>query len=362
MPLAPRLQSLQALRAAAALGVVLFHTEIGIHAYLPSAATSTLFDWGRQGVPLFFILSGYVIAHSGLLRPRSTADFLVGRVARIYPVYLFLLGLFVACLLILPQASFRGDQAFSWWMLTRSLLFNFGENIGAAGGYIYVGWTLFYEMLFYLSFSLLIPRFPVIARSTLFQGTITLGLLACAITRQDLIGDFLIGMGIVLLGEAGPHKSTGSGHDTSRPGSFRFWPHGRSAMDLGLALSMLSAAAASLPTAICTILMIGCLTLERHRQNWFNQRCLLTIGDSSYSIYLVQVFTNSLALKLAMVLQAKLFNGTINPSLYSITAIILALTFSIIAGIVLRQTVEKPCYRLACGLWSRRATSEAINS
>jgi exopolysaccharide production protein ExoZ len=349
-----RLQSLQALRAVAALSVVLFHTEIGIHAYLPSTATSTLFGWGSQGVPLFFILSGYVIAHSGLRRPRPTINFLVGRVARIYPVYLLLLGLFVACLLFLPQASFRGDQAFSWWMLTRSLLFNLGENIGAAGGYIYVGWTLFYEMLFYICFSLLIPRFPEIARAPLFRGAITLGLVACAISHQDLISDFLIGMGIVLLTEAQSAKAT----DSPEPrGHLPFWRQGLSMQNATLALAMVAAATASLPTAICTILIISALTLEQHRPAWFNHRVLLTLGDSSYSMYLVQVFTNSLALKLAMVLQTRLGASPVDPGRYWITAVILALSFSILAGILLRQTVEKPCYQTIQAIWARRRLS-----
>ena len=356
-----RLQSLQALRAGAALGVVLFHTEIGIHAYLPSTATSTLFEWGRQGVPLFFILSGYVIAHSGLRRPRPAIDFLVGRVARIYPVYLLLLGLFVACLLILPQASFRGDQAFSWWMLIRSLLFNLGENIGAAGGYIYVGWTLFCEMVFYICFSLLIPKFPKIARTSLFHSLTTLALVACAISHQDLISDFLIGMAIVLLTEAGRTEATDLAAIPKPTRPLRNWLNGLSLPNAALALSMVAAAIASLPTAICTILIISALALEQHRPAWFNNRLLLTLGDSSYSIYLVQVFTNSLALKIAMVLQTRIAPGPIDPGRYAITAVILALSFSSLGGILLRQTVEKPSYRAIESLWSRWTRRQALH-
>jgi len=349
-----RLQSLQALRAGAALSVVLFHTEIGIHAYLPTTATATFFQWGRQGVPLFFILSGYVITFAALRRPRPTLEFLMGRVARIYPVYLLLLGLFVGCLLFLPQASFRGDQAFSWWMLARSLLFNLGENIGAAGGYIYVGWTLFYEMVFYACFSFLMPAFPTIARKQIFWLTLIAGLVLCTISHQDLISDFLIGIGLALLTGL-PSTQTSNPLVAQEPNGHL--PLGRSTpspREIALTLAIVVAAAVSLPKAICTLLIITALTAERFRPSWFNQRVLLTLGDSSYSIYLVQVFTNSLALKLAMVLQTRIAPGPVDPSRYWITAVVLALSLSILAGIVLRQTVEKPCYQKLQALMSRR--------
>ena len=55
---------LQWLRAIAALGVVLYHSEMGTHVHLKREAEVNTFSIGGSDVLLFFIMSGYVIAMS----------------------------------------------------------------------------------------------------------------------------------------------------------------------------------------------------------------------------------------------------------------------------------------------------------
>ena len=85
-----KFNSLQYLRGLSAIAVVLFHLEAGINQYLEKQNYISLFSWGKIGVPMFFCLSGFVIAYSGYLKPKKLLDFLFTRVARIYPIYLFI--------------------------------------------------------------------------------------------------------------------------------------------------------------------------------------------------------------------------------------------------------------------------------
>jgi peptidoglycan/LPS O-acetylase OafA/YrhL len=85
-------EALDLLRLAAALAVVAFH--YGFHGPSPhSPLDSALPDigplarYGFLGVPLFFMISGFVIAYSA--EGRSATSFAIARVARIYPAFLF---------------------------------------------------------------------------------------------------------------------------------------------------------------------------------------------------------------------------------------------------------------------------------
>ncbi len=76
--------ALDALRGVAALGVALFHFFPGWAGYL--------------AVDFFFVLSGFILSHGYLYGPRqlSLREFLVHRLARLYPLHAYALGVFVA--------------------------------------------------------------------------------------------------------------------------------------------------------------------------------------------------------------------------------------------------------------------------
>lgn len=82
-----RLVSLDALRGLAALSVVIFHYFSNFHdkyGHLSPPAFS--FQWGRYGVELFFMISGFVIFLT-LDRITSTAEFAFSRFSRLFPTY-----------------------------------------------------------------------------------------------------------------------------------------------------------------------------------------------------------------------------------------------------------------------------------
>lgn len=75
-----RYEELDALRRIAALMVVFFHFTLG----RPEAKLG--FKLGTTGVDLFFIISGLVIFMS-LTRVKTSLDFVINRVSRLYPTY-----------------------------------------------------------------------------------------------------------------------------------------------------------------------------------------------------------------------------------------------------------------------------------
>src|SRR5438270_9371433 len=96
-----QLASLTPLRGIAALWVVIFHFCWYFPAVHPERYTGAVYK-GYLAVDMFFVLSGFVITHvykEGFARrvtSRHYRDFLKARVARIYPLHITVLLLFVA--------------------------------------------------------------------------------------------------------------------------------------------------------------------------------------------------------------------------------------------------------------------------
>jgi exopolysaccharide production protein ExoZ len=148
-------RSIQGLRAIAALLVVMFHYA-ETFASLQKFGVAQIPNWnlmtfGGIGVPIFFVISGFVI---GLQRTEPGAagvyDFCARRVARIVPLY-WTATLAICAYSVATTIWLDFDDApFSLGQLALSLVFLAGSN-----GILTVigpGWTLEYEMFFYLMF------------------------------------------------------------------------------------------------------------------------------------------------------------------------------------------------------------------
>ena len=135
-----RLAWLDALRAVAALLVVYAH----LSHYLLRGARDVTAEWlnaGPAGVMLFFLVSGYIIPAS-LERHGDQRRFWLGRLARLYPLYLVVAGL---ALLLHPGLS--GPAAIAHATMLPHLL-----SVPLVTPVI---WTLTFEMAFYLMVSAL---------------------------------------------------------------------------------------------------------------------------------------------------------------------------------------------------------------
>lgn len=83
-----RLHELDALRGLGALCVLVFHYSTRFHELFPQAAHVPFsFPGGNYRVLLFFTISGFAIFFT-LERIRTVSDFIVNRIARLYPAYL----------------------------------------------------------------------------------------------------------------------------------------------------------------------------------------------------------------------------------------------------------------------------------
>lgn len=134
----PYLPGIDALRALAVLAVFFYHAGVE---WLPG---------GFLGVDLFFVISGFVMCVS---TQRSGDRFLRKRLIRIVPLYWGLTGAVFLIALLVPGAleSTTSDPGH----LLKSLLFVPFDKAGR-GHYplLFLGWTLNYEMMFYLLFAM----------------------------------------------------------------------------------------------------------------------------------------------------------------------------------------------------------------
>ncbi|HQH26059.1 MAG TPA: acyltransferase, partial [Oligoflexia bacterium] len=117
----------------------------------------SIFVFGISGVDLFFALSGFIMVHTTRNSPpswRSLLHFLERRAARIYPLYWIYTSVILVTAVLLPQAIQRPELEQISVMKSLLLVPQAHQPILA------VGWTLIFEMYFYLvfAFMLLAPR------------------------------------------------------------------------------------------------------------------------------------------------------------------------------------------------------------
>jgi peptidoglycan/LPS O-acetylase OafA/YrhL len=126
------LNSIQLLRAFAALSVVLNHY----------ASYAFGIDVGGFGVDIFFIISGFIIAY---IVSKDVNNFLIKRIIRIVPLYMIATLMMTGVILLFPNLVNSTNISFS--TIIKSLLFIPLEN---SSPILKQGWTLNFEMFFYL--------------------------------------------------------------------------------------------------------------------------------------------------------------------------------------------------------------------
>ena len=138
-----RIVELDCLRALAAINLLLFHfTYVYQVKYGFIDPLGFMWPYGKYGVQLFFMLSGFVNAMT-LLRKRDPKKFLVGRVIRICPSYWTAIAMNLVLLTMVPLTaiSFDGPQLMANLTIMPNL---FGYECVEP-----VTWTLQIELFFY---------------------------------------------------------------------------------------------------------------------------------------------------------------------------------------------------------------------
>jgi exopolysaccharide production protein ExoZ len=166
-----RLAVVQGMRGIAALLVVLFHARWFLDSEDGGGLGTKLFASGACGVDLFFVISGFVMVYTtagSATGPRAAGRFLVRRWVRVWPPYVIATLVFVAALRATDLQLRDYIKAFAFYP---------EKPAGAPHhGYppLFVGWSLVYEMWFYLLFgaSLLAGRARWVALAALFAATL----------------------------------------------------------------------------------------------------------------------------------------------------------------------------------------------
>jgi peptidoglycan/LPS O-acetylase OafA/YrhL len=192
-----RFAVLDGMRGVAAIFVIVVH--------LPFEKAPQTFPGGYLAVDLFFLLSGFVIAHSYGERLRSgmtLREFMLQRLIRLYPLYL--LGMVLALIAVQPEMGSRPSKTWSNLIIdTVAGLFFLPTpihySVRASGAFLnYASWSLFYELIANILFALVVPHLTprrlgiiiaagaaMMAVAVVHTSTLDLGVV---LTKSDLLG------------------------------------------------------------------------------------------------------------------------------------------------------------------------------
>jgi len=272
------LSNLQILRAFAALNVVLFHIiAIAGEQGFGIPTLEFLRGWGANGIDVFFVLSGFIMVYIAELRPRKPAAFLYSRAVRIIPIYWVLTLVGLAAILL--AGDFRGDPVSPEPILASFLFATRWTTTDMP--ILYVGWTLEWEMVFYLIFGLCL-----FFKSKRIQFVLPLVILSALVMfggQDSIILEFGFGMIVAKLAKLNWAKT--------RAGLLTVAGTVLLAASIWIKPDLPQPVLWGLPSAL---LVLGLVNIPQ-----WKFRLGEHLGDASYSIYLIQVFTIPVFYKLA---------------------------------------------------------------
>jgi exopolysaccharide production protein ExoZ len=155
-----RIAAMEGLRGFAVLLVFFVHYDGLFVTYAPSTSTTAAVSGfasliGNSGVDLFFVLSGFLIYGMAIRKPIKYVSFICRRVQRIYPVFLFVLSLYLLFSALVPEKSkVPTDVAEATFYVLQNIALLPG--LFAITPIITVAWSLSYELFFYLTLPLLV--------------------------------------------------------------------------------------------------------------------------------------------------------------------------------------------------------------
>ncbi|MDY7547887.1 acyltransferase [Glaciimonas sp. CA11.2] len=171
-------ENLQILRFVAAALVLVTHITFYIHDRINLG--SGVWHGGESGVPIFFVISGFVMYLSGQKLSKNADGakrFLRRRIARVFPLYWLITTLKVTIALIIP-ALILHNRPDLLSVIGSYVLFPMLNAVGEVRPIHGVAWTLLHEMLFYYVFALsLFLRQPTfVFTSLIIVGMSVIGL------------------------------------------------------------------------------------------------------------------------------------------------------------------------------------------
>lgn len=313
-----QIYNLQLLRAFAALNVVFFHIIGTSEAYGFKVQWSYFLNgWGANGVDIFFVISGFIMVYVQNLKNRSGVEFIIDRVVRIVPIYWLLTIVVVIAAYIMP-AAFNDTPTDVGWIIS-SLVF-LSQPIMEIRPVLFLGWTLEYEMLFYVVFAVSIVLRKLVSPYVFVLAILTAVYFVFGVSL--LVMEFFIGMLIGLFYIRFSAKET----------------TGLLVLFVGLVGLCISIWLVDIDRKGLRVLVWGgpatLIVFGAVYAKQFKNKLFILLGDSSYSIYLIQVFTIPVFYKGLSWLGV----GGSSPDLLAF----LCLVCTAVAGVVSYTVLEKP--------------------
>lgn len=336
------IDSLTTLRGLAAMWVVVHHLQTILYALLPEAkGLDPLIAQGHVAVPLFFILSGYVISLRYLEQFRNfntieTAKFLWLRLGRIYPVHLVTL---LVCVAMVARHGWPDDAGHSPGRFISNLFMTQAWDPNFRLSWNYPAWSISSEWFAYLS----VPVLALILTRLGKRSLLCVTLLCCGTStlavayrhRLPFEGLALVVptfIGGAALARIGPPLTA----------SFVM----RRISELLLALVICVPFVVSNPTMIWIILFfagVAILGRSGHESSAFWRfRPFVYLGDISYSLYMTHAITITL---ISVLLPISRFAEAGLMLRLAIMVTVLVTIF--IGAIALHYTIELPMRNLS---------------
>jgi len=355
------LRLLTALRAFAALLVVLFH--FAARTAPGSALHTTLIDNGQLGVDVFFVLSGFILAHVYLARVEAGrfgfGDFLVARLARLYPMHIVMLlaaatngwlamrhGLGLEVYGPPMGLDAATGSGFGWHLLTNLLLL---QAWGTNNGHYFnpVAWSISAEACAYLLFPLIAAAALAFGHKSNLRLVVVLAFyIACEVLARGLFGvglndlswrfgilrilpEFALGVALYGLGAARP-----------MPGARLIWLAPLTVTGVLLAMAVGLPVVVMPPVFGFVILLLANCEREGLVPPDWVLRPLVYLGEISYSTYMLHF------------LAGKLYFNTLSrllgydPHALPSAQVILAIVPMLLASVVTYHLIEQPGRRL----------------
>lgn len=200
---------IQILRFIAAMLVVVMHITEAIALRITGTGVANYWSGGAIGVDIFFVISGFVMAIStpNLLAHNQTRleaawIFMKRRILRVAPLYWLYTLLKAALVLILPSLALRSSID-GGHLLASMFFIPIMSPWGIVQPMLPVGWTLNFEMLFYVVFAIAIAWGVARIKFCFFIFTLIFifanifpDAVALKFYGRSLIFEFILGMGI----------------------------------------------------------------------------------------------------------------------------------------------------------------------
>lgn len=336
-----QLLELTSVRAFAALTVVFFHMYQPNPGEAPSLWRRLIRD-GHLGVDFFFILSGFILTHVYISRWRAGdfkyRPFLWARFARIYPLHLTMIILFLAAYGLAEFMGFDDLGGMRWDHLHWHVLLLHSWGFTETHSWNFPSWSVSAEAFAYLAFPAFLFLLPLrrpwltaaIATTMLLTAWFTLSDRGITLTKLmydfgivRILFEFCLGIAVYLVYE-----------------QMHIGPVLASSIS-GISFLIVLAVAAIQGPEIISVLMFATIILglgfrsQSPKPSLLRSPALVYLGEISYSTYMVHL--------LILMAARKIFEK-VTPGLEwgGLPGVLMTLTVIYIGSIVFHHGVEVP--------------------